>query len=127
MRTASTTYTYDLAGNLHIVEQPTGQRTTTTWDDQNRQTGVLLPTGAIVTNTYRFDGLRHSKQEPQRPRNSFGTSTTTWPKPMPTTKSKPFTPTSHNRTATSSANIAKGQPSGFPATTITMPWARRGC
>ncbi|MCL4202821.1 MAG: hypothetical protein KJ000_10010 [Pirellulaceae bacterium] len=60
-----TTYTYDLAGNLHIVEQPTGQRTTTTWDDQNRQTAVLQPTGAITTNTFRFDGLRHSKQEPQ--------------------------------------------------------------
>jgi RHS repeat-associated protein len=50
---------------LHIVEQPTGQRTTTTWDDQNRQTGVLMPDGSVVTNTYRFDGLRYSKQEPQ--------------------------------------------------------------
>ena len=61
----ATTYTHDLAGNLHIVEQPTGQRTTTTWDDQNRQTGVLLPDGSAVTNTYRFDGLRYSKQGPQ--------------------------------------------------------------
>jgi RHS repeat-associated protein len=61
----ATTYTHDLAGNLHIVEQPTGQRTTTTWDDQNRQTAVLQPTGAITTNTFRFAGLRYSKQEPQ--------------------------------------------------------------
>jgi RHS repeat-associated protein len=61
-----TTYTYDLAGNLRIVEQPTGQRTTTTWDDQNRQTRVLLPAGGIVTSAYRFDGLRHEKAEPQR-------------------------------------------------------------
>ncbi|MCL4202817.1 MAG: hypothetical protein KJ000_09990 [Pirellulaceae bacterium] len=60
-----TTHTYDLAGNLHLVEQPTGQRTTTTWDDQNRQTGVLLPDGSAVTNTFRYDGLRYSKQEPQ--------------------------------------------------------------
>ncbi|MCL4202819.1 MAG: hypothetical protein KJ000_10000 [Pirellulaceae bacterium] len=61
----ATTYTYDLAGNLHIVEHATGQRTTTTWDDQNRQTGVLFPDGSAVTNTFRFDGLRYSKQEPQ--------------------------------------------------------------
>ncbi|MCL4207811.1 MAG: hypothetical protein KJ000_35445, partial [Pirellulaceae bacterium] len=59
----TTTCTYDLAGNLHILEQPTGQRTTTTWDDQNRQTGVLQPAGAVTTCTYRCDGLRHSKKD----------------------------------------------------------------
>jgi len=58
-----TTYTYDLAGNLQVVEQSSGQRTTNTWDDQNRQTGVQLPVGGIVTSAYRFDGLRHEKAQ----------------------------------------------------------------
>ena len=57
-----TTYTYDLAGNLQLVEQPSGQRTTNTWDDQNRQTAVLLA-GGTVTSAYRFDGLRHEKAD----------------------------------------------------------------
>jgi RHS repeat-associated protein len=60
-----TTYTYDLAGNLQVVEQPTAQRTTNTWDDQNRQTRVLLPDGTVVTNTYRFDRLRLAKEDSQ--------------------------------------------------------------
>ena len=59
------TYTYDQAGNLNVVEQPTGARTTTTWDDQNRQTGVVLPDGGVTTSTYRFDGLRVSKEDSQ--------------------------------------------------------------
>ena len=60
-----TTYTYDLAGNLHVVEHPSGQRDDNTWDDQNRQTRVLLPAGGIVTSAYRFDGLRHEKADSQ--------------------------------------------------------------
>ena len=51
------------AGNLHVVEQASGQRTTSIWDDQNRQTRVLLPAGGIVTSAYRFDGLRDEKLE----------------------------------------------------------------
>jgi RHS repeat-associated protein len=60
-----TTYTYDLAGNVQVLEQPTGQRTTTTWDDQNRQARVLMPAGGIVTSAYRFDGLRQEKADSQ--------------------------------------------------------------
>src|SRR3990172_2030038 len=58
-----TTYAYDLAGNLTLVQEPSGQRTTRVWDDQNRQTSVLSPGGAITTCTYRFDGLRASKED----------------------------------------------------------------
>ena len=58
-----TTYTYDLAGNLTVVQEPSGERTTRVWDDQNRQTSVLSPGGAITTCTYRFDGLRASKED----------------------------------------------------------------
>jgi YD repeat-containing protein len=96
----TTTYTYDMAGQPAIVEQPTGQRTTTTWDDQNRQTGVLLPDGS-ATNTYRFDGLRYSKQEPQ------ATTKFLWDfnNYLAETDDQddvqgPSTPTSRNRTAT---------------------------
>ena len=44
-----------------MAQTPTA-RTTNTWDDENRRTNVLLPSGAITTSTYRWDGLRHKKQ-----------------------------------------------------------------
>ena len=58
-----TTYAYDSAGNLNVVEQPSGELTTSVWDDQNRQTNVLSPDGAITTCTYRFDRLRYSNED----------------------------------------------------------------
>jgi RHS repeat-associated protein len=60
-----TTYTYDLAGNLGVVQRPNGQRTTTTWNDQNQQTHVVQPNGAITTSTYCFNGLRCAKEDSQ--------------------------------------------------------------
>lgn len=59
----TTSYDYDPAGNLHLIESPDGARTTYTWDDQNQQTGVALPSGALTTSTYRFDRLRHSRED----------------------------------------------------------------
>ena len=57
----TTTYTFDNAGNQQVVQTPTG-RTTNTWDNENRRTSVVLPSGAITTSTYRWDGLRYTKQ-----------------------------------------------------------------
>jgi RHS repeat-associated protein len=57
----TTTFTYDAAGNLTVTLTPTNQRTTSTWNDENRQTRLHLPSGAVTTYTYRWDGLRHSK------------------------------------------------------------------
>ena len=55
-----------------MVQEPSGERTTRVWDDQNRQTSVLSPGGAITTCTYRFDGLRASKED------SAGTTKHLW-------------------------------------------------
>ena len=53
----TTTFTYDLAGNLQIQSAPTGI-TTTTWNNDNRQTQVALPGGAVDTFSYNADGQR---------------------------------------------------------------------
>ncbi len=54
-----TTFTYDPAGNLTIQNSPAGI-TTSTWDNENRQSGVSLPNGKVVTIKYNADGLRFS-------------------------------------------------------------------
>jgi RHS repeat-associated protein len=59
--TGSTTMTYDAAGNLVEERSPTNQRTTHTWDDDNRQKKLQLPSLAVTTYTYRWDGLRYAK------------------------------------------------------------------
>ena len=51
------------AGNLNVLEQPSGLLTTTMWDDENRRSNFLSPDGEITTCTYRFDGLRDSKED----------------------------------------------------------------
>jgi RHS repeat-associated protein len=59
--TGTTTMTYDAAGNLVEERSPTNQRTTHTWDDENRQKKLQLPSLAVTTYTYRWDGLRYAK------------------------------------------------------------------
>ena len=55
---AFTTLGYDANGSTTYVEGPTGSRTTYLWDAVNRLSSVTLPTGAISTQTYRYDDLR---------------------------------------------------------------------
>ena len=61
--TGVTTYTFDAAGNQQFVVAPSNSRTTSTWDDENRPTKVVLPAGTITTNAYRADGLRYQRQD----------------------------------------------------------------
>ena len=58
----TTTYTYDQAGNLTLVHAPGNVRTSYSWDDENRNTKLIIPGGAITTMAYRHDGLRVRKQ-----------------------------------------------------------------
>ena len=60
--TGMTTYTYDQAGNLTLVHAPGNVRTSYSWDDENRNTKLIIPGGAITTMAYRHDGLRVRKQ-----------------------------------------------------------------
>ena len=57
-----TTYTFDPAGNQHLVEAPSGALTTNTWDDENRRVLVELPSGQRVTSAYNAGGLRIRKE-----------------------------------------------------------------
>jgi YD repeat-containing protein len=54
----TTSYTFDADGNQQIVQPPTGNRTTTTWDYENRTTLVQLASGLRNTMAYEPDGLR---------------------------------------------------------------------
>jgi hypothetical protein len=57
-----TTISYDENG-CRIKEQQGAQLTTYTWDPSDRLLTLRLPSGAILTNSYRADGLRHRKLE----------------------------------------------------------------
>jgi RHS repeat-associated protein len=65
-------YAYDPAGNLHTTTSPAGGITTSTWDDENRRTRVVLPSGIRNTFTYNGDGQRVVKQD------STGTMNFVW-------------------------------------------------
>ncbi len=54
-----TTSTYDASGNL-LVENSGGSLTTYTWDTENRLISVSSPSG-VETYTYSADGLREKK------------------------------------------------------------------
>ena len=57
-----TTYAYDSAGNTS-TQNAAGSVTTYTWDDENRMTGLVLPSGAGTwTMAYNPSGLRREKQ-----------------------------------------------------------------
>ena len=87
-----TSYTYDLASNLTVVQEPTtpasGCGTTRTG-----ATSVLSPGRAITTCTYRFDGLRCSKEDSEGTTKHLWTSATTWAKRTKTTNSSRSTRT----------------------------------
>ncbi len=59
----TTTYTYDKAGNLTNISAPSSQKTTNTWNDENRRTRTQTPAGGDVESVYRYDGLRYEKQD----------------------------------------------------------------
>jgi YD repeat-containing protein len=58
-----TSYTFDAAGNQTVQQSPSNQRTTNTWNDDNRLVKVQIPDGTVTTATYRADGLRYQKQD----------------------------------------------------------------
>ena len=67
-----TTYTYDLTGNQLVARTPSNQRTTNSWDFENRLTQVALPSGVPNTFSYNGDGQRVQKQD------STGTTKHVW-------------------------------------------------
>ncbi|REJ94334.1 MAG: hypothetical protein DWQ29_02975, partial [Planctomycetota bacterium] len=67
-----TTYTFDADGNQELVVEPSGDRTTTSWDYENRTTLVQLPSGIRNTMAYEPDGLRVKLEE------STGTKKFVW-------------------------------------------------
>ena len=60
--TGTTTYTFDANGNQRLVHAPNGDRTTNTWDYENKNTKVELPDTTIATYTYNAVGQRTSKE-----------------------------------------------------------------
>ena len=59
--TGFTTYTFDGNGNQLLTQSASNQRTTNTWDPENRLIQVALPSGIIDTFTYNGDGKRVTK------------------------------------------------------------------
>jgi hypothetical protein len=55
------TITFAAVGNQQIEQAPTGI-TTRTWDYENQQTAVLLPSGVRQTMTYNADLRQHWKE-----------------------------------------------------------------
>ena len=70
--TSITTYTSDAAGNLLTSLGLSNQRTTNTWDFENRLTQVALPSAIVDTFTYNGDGQRVQKID------STGTTKHVW-------------------------------------------------
>jgi len=56
-----TTYTFDAAGNQQKVKEATGNITTYSWDYENRNSRVHLPSAQITTMAYQPEGLRVKK------------------------------------------------------------------
>ena len=56
-----TTYTYDANGNQSLVVSPADERTTSTWGYENQVELVELPSGQVVTSTYNADNRRVQK------------------------------------------------------------------
>ena len=72
LTTSITTYTSDAAGNLLTSLAVSNQRTTNTWDFENRLTHVALPSAIVDTFTYNGDGQRVQKID------STGTTKHVW-------------------------------------------------
>ena len=60
--TGVTTYLFDSDGNQKLTIDPAGDRTTRTWDYENRNTLVELPDGMRVTMEYDPNNRRVSKE-----------------------------------------------------------------
>ena len=58
-----TTYSYDANGNTSLELRPNGDRVTYTWDIENRQTKVELPTSVVNTITLDGDGKRRTIED----------------------------------------------------------------
>jgi RHS repeat-associated protein len=58
-----TTMTFDANGNLLTSRNPSNQRTSYTWDFENRMIQVSLPAAIVDTFTYNGDGQRVQKQD----------------------------------------------------------------
>jgi RHS repeat-associated protein len=56
--TGITTFAFDGAGNQLLSRSPTNQRTSYTWDVENRLTKVKLLLGTLETLIYNGDGMR---------------------------------------------------------------------
>jgi RHS repeat-associated protein len=67
-----TTITFDANGNLLLSRNPSNQRTSYTWDFENRLSQVALPTGVPNTFVYNGDGQRVQEQD------STGTTRHVW-------------------------------------------------
>ena len=67
-----TTITYDANGNTLLSRDPSNNRTSYTWDFENRMTQVTLPAAIVDTFTYNGDGQRTQKQD------STGTTKHVW-------------------------------------------------
>jgi RHS repeat-associated protein len=59
----TTNYSFDANGNQTRTIDPTGARTSWSWDFENRLTGVRLPAGVPNTFTYNADGKRVQRQD----------------------------------------------------------------
>ena len=70
-----TTMTFDANGNLLLNRNPSNQRTSYTWDFENRLTQVALPTG--VPNTFIYNARGRSKPR-HRSKDSTGTTKHVW-------------------------------------------------
>jgi RHS repeat-associated protein len=70
--TGRTTFTFDGASNPSHELSPTLDRSTYTWDSENRLLKVSLPKSVINTMTYNADGLRVEKVD------SSGTTKSLW-------------------------------------------------
>ncbi len=57
-----TTYVFDPNGNQQLVREPSGNRTTTTWDYENQPTLYCLTSGDRVTMAYNADNRRVRKE-----------------------------------------------------------------
>ncbi|MBD3675812.1 MAG: hypothetical protein HUJ26_20075 [Planctomycetaceae bacterium] len=58
----TTTYMFDADGNQQIVEEPNGDLTTYSWDYENKNTLIQLPTLSRETMSFNPDGIRVEKQ-----------------------------------------------------------------
>ena len=123
--TGTTTYSFDRAGNLQVVQTPASARTSYTWDNENRNTQLQLADNSLVTMSYRFDGLRVRKDS--------GAVVTKFIYDGQNELAETDGSNTINRVLTQEpagygnlvSQRVKSAPSGRPTTTTSTRWARR--